>query len=175
MKYLLFLIVVFLTACQSDTGAENPSEQSNNAVASGSANSTPAVAVTLEGKTMALDAIDWAGSKAKISANAISLGLQQKGNPLKLELEIADAGLLERGSTSFTLPLTKKGDLSVDLSLIDSSRPGIAMKQRVLFSEGTIEIKAVTTNSLQMVFKGTGHALMDSKKFPIEGSVNITF
>ncbi len=191
MKYLLMLLVVFLTACQSEnaaeTAAENPSEQAEKAaLAPASSTSSPdlntvspdsnnAVAVSIEGKALGLATIDWTGSTAKITADGISLALAEKGNPLKLNLEVLQTGILAKGSGIYTLPLAKKDEASVDLSFIDSTRPGIAMKQRVLFSEGSIEIKSVTANSLQMVFKGTGHALMDQKKFPIEGSVNITF
>jgi len=173
MKYLLLLLVVFLTACQSESAAENPAEQAEAAaLAPDSSNS---VTVSIEGKALSLTTIDWTGSKAKITADAISLALSGKGNPLKLDLEVLETGILAKGSATYVLPLAKKGEASVDLSVIDSTRPGIAMQQRILFSEGSIEIKAVTANSLQMVFKGTGHALMDQKKFPIEGSVNIRF
>jgi len=184
MKYLLILLVVFLTACQqenaAESSAENPAEQAEAAALAPnpptvSPSPSNSVAVSIEGKVLSLANIDWAGNKAKITADAISLALSEKGNPLKLNLEVLEAGILARGSASYTLPLAKKGEVTVDLSLIDSTRPGLAMKQRVLFSEGTIEIKVVTANSLQMVFKGTGHALMDQKKFPMEGSVNITF
>ena len=193
MKYLLMLLVVFLTACQSESSTENPSEQAEKAAlapgssaapASGttspdsniaSLDSNNAVAVSIEGKALGLATVDWTGSKAKITADGISLALSEKGNPLKLNLEVLEAGILAKGSATYTLPLAKKGEAAVDLSFIDSTRPGIAMKQRVLFSEGSIEIKSVTANSLQMVFKGTGHALMDQKKFPIVGSVNVTF
>jgi hypothetical protein len=170
MKYFLILIVVFLTACQSESSTENPAEQAEAAAVS-----TNSVAVNIEGKALNLATIDWTGSKAKISADAISLALSEKDNPLKLNLEVTDADILARGSASYVLPLANKGDVSIDLSFIDSTRQGLAIKQRVLFSDGSVEIKSVTANSLQMEFKGTGHALMDKKKFPIEGSVNITF
>ena len=193
MKYLLMLLVVFLTACQSENSTENPSEQAEKAALAPDSNAAPAsstvspdsstvspdssdsVAVSIEGKALSLATIDWTDSKAKITADAISLALSEKDNPLKLDLEVLEAGILAKGTATYVLPLAKKDEASVDLSFIDSTRPGIAMKQRVLFSEGSIEIKSVTANSLQMVFKGTGHALMDQKKFPIEGSVNITF
>ena len=180
MKYLLMLLVVFLTACQSENSTENPAEQAEKAAlapasSTASPDSNNAVAVSIEGKALGLATVDWTGSKAKITADGISIALSEKGNPLKLNLEVLEAGILAKGSATYTLPLAKKGEVAVDLSFIDSTRPGIAMKQRVLFSEGSIEIKSVTANSLQMVFKGTGHALMDQKKFPIEGSVNVTF
>jgi len=193
MKYLLMLLVVFLTACQSESSTENPSEQAEKAALAPDSSAAPAssaispdsnsvspdsknsVAVSIEGKTLSLANIDWAGSKAKITADAISLALSEKGNPLKLNLEVQEAGILAKGSATYTLPQAEKGEAAVDLSFIDSTRPGLAMKQRVLFSEGSIEIKSVTANSLQMVFKGAGHALMDQKTFPIEGSVNVTF
>jgi hypothetical protein len=170
MKYLLMILFVFLTACQSETPAENPSEETGAAAVS-----TDAVAVTIEGKVLGIASISGTGRKAKVTADRISLALAEKDNPLKLNLEVMDAGILARGSASYVLPLADKGDVSIDLSFIDSSRRGLSMKQRVQFSEGSIEIRSVTANSLQMVFKGTGHALMDQKKFPIEGSVNITF
>ncbi len=173
MKYLLMLLVVFLTACQSENSTENPSEQAEKAALA--PDSSGSVAVSIEGKALSLATIDWTSSKAKVTADAISLALSENGNPLKLDLEVMEAGILAKGSATYTLPPAKKGEAAVDLSFIDTTRPGIAMKQRVLFSEGSIEIKSVTANSLQMVFKGTGHALMDQKKFPIEGSVNITF
>jgi len=179
MKYLLMLLIVFLTACQSENSAQNPAEQAESAALASHPGAAPdtgkTVAVTIEGKALSLATIDWTESKAKITADAISLALSGKGNPLKLNLQVMEAGILANGSATYVLPLAKKGDASIDLSIIDSTRPGIAMQQRMLFSEGTIEIKAVTANSLQMVFKGAGHALMDGKKFPIEGSVNITF
>jgi hypothetical protein len=180
MKYLLMLLVVFLTACQSENSTENPSEQAEKAAlapasSAVSPDSSNSVTVSIEGKALSLATIDWTDSKAKITEDAISLALSEKDNPLKLNLEVTDAGILARGSASYVLPLANKGDVSIDLSFVDSTRPGISMKQRVQFSEGSIEIKSVTANSLQMEFKGTGHALMDQKKFPIEGSVNVTF
>jgi hypothetical protein len=173
MKYVLLLIVIFLTACQSENAAENPSEQAEKAALAPDSNNP--VVVSIEGKALSLANISGTGRKAKVTADRISLALAEKDNPLKLNLEVMDAGILARGSASYVLPLADKGDVSIDLSFIDSSRRGLSMKQRVQFSEGSIEIRSVTANSLQMVFKGTGHALMDQKKFPIEGSVNITF
>jgi hypothetical protein len=169
MKYFLILIVVLLAACQSESSAENPPEQVEAA-----ALPTSPVAVNIEGTALNLANIDWTGSKAKITADAISLSLSQKDQPLELGLELTDAGILARGSASYVLPLAN-ADVSVDLNFSDSTRPGLAVNQRMRFSEGSIEIKSVTANSLQMVFKGTGHALMDKKKIPIEGSVDITF
>lgn len=205
MKYLLMLLIVFLTACQSESAAENtaenavesaaenPSEQAEAVavvpvpkqaapgslpVSPGSPvlpDSTHPVDVTIEGKALGLATVDWTGSKANIMANRISLVLREQGNALKLDLEVKDSGILDRGSATYTLPLPKKDGVSVSLRLVDTGRPGLAVNQRIQFSEGSIEIKAVSANSLQMVFKGAGHAQMDSKQFPIEGSVNITF
>lgn len=170
MKYLLILVFLFLTACDSDSSPQIAADAAAAAGATGEA-----VAVTIEGKPLGLESIDWAGSKSRVTQDSISVDLSAKDSPLKLSLEVLDDGILADGSATYMLPLVNKDGMSVDLSLIDSTRPGLAMKQRVLFTEGSIEIKSVTANSLAMVFDGSGHALMDNKKFPIKGSVNITF
>jgi hypothetical protein len=175
MKYLLILLSVFLASCNSQSSPENDSGLTGGAAVESDSSHSATVTVTIDGKVLGFNGIDPGGSKTKITPDAISLALTQKDNPLKLDLEVMDTGILAKGSASYVLPLAKKDGKTVDLSLIDSTRPGLAMKQRVLFTEGSIDIKEVTEHSVQVAFKGSGHALMDQKKFPIEGSVNITF
>ena len=81
---------------------------------------------------------------------------------------------MEQGAVNFQLPDANKGGVVVDLNFFNRDRPGRRMGKRILFDEGTIDIEEVSTTSLRMSFKGSGHPLMDDDtRFPIEGSVTV--
>ena len=84
-------------------------------------------------------------------------------------------GAPKAGTVVYTLPQDNAEKIRIDLNFFNHERPGLAMNQRILFSEGTVEIKEVGPNHLQMSFNGKGHPMMDRKSFPIEGSVDFSY
>ena len=177
MKKLLILLVLLTAACQSEQAPE-PASGANATPATGT---TPAgqsggsAQVTMEGKSHQLNDIDWKKSKVEFNGPDIVVNLVQDGSPLEINFALYDSNSLKSGSGTFTLPAEEKEDVNISLNFKDRSRRGIAVNQRVHFSEGTIEVQQVNEHSLKFSFKGQGHPAMDKKPFPIEGSVDLSF
>jgi hypothetical protein len=175
MKNLLILLVLVLltAACQSENASEpgaSAGHADNKAITSKNS-----VALTMEGKTHKLNNIDWTKSEATVNAGKALFQLEQNGSPIQLKFNVTDAALLEKGSATYVVPVAKSSGVTVGLNFLDSSRRGIAMNQRILFSAGTVEVQMLNDHNLKMTFKGDGHPMTDSKTFPIEGSVDIAF
>lgn len=130
----------------------------------------------MDGETHELNAIDWAQSKTWVDSAEIIFALREDGNPIRLNFNLTDAGILKKGSAVYVLPdANLAGEVRVSLSFLDTARAGLAMQQRILFSEGTVEVTKLTANRLQMTFNGKGHILMEKNLIPIEGTVDIAF
>jgi hypothetical protein len=169
MKKLLILLLLFLTACQG----ESTPEQEQTGADAGKASTL--VRVTMEGETLELNDINWTESTFDLDGDKVNINLLLEGEPLQLQLNLSDSSILETGAAVYTLPATKDEGVTIDLSVVNRNRKGIAMNQRIRFSEGTVEIKQLTPNRLQMEFKGKGHPLMERSTFPVEGTVDISF
>ena len=136
---------------------------------------TPMVVVSMEGATHELGTLDWKVSSVTQLEDEIRFYLTQEGNPLSLNFNLSGTDILEQGSAVYQLPEANHGTAAIDLNFFNQDREGKRMKRRILFNEGTITIEELTPRSLRMTFKGAGNPLMDTEKFPIEGSVDVRF
>ncbi len=186
MKNLLIFLCIFTASCQ----AEHTSDQGEPAVENNAASpvvnaavepdavspaASAALMITWEGNTHELHNINWAKSNVTFGKEEINVYLMEDNKPVEMNLRLTDIGILEKGSVVYELPADNKDNILIDLNFFNSSRKSIAVQQRILFTEGTINIKEITRNSLKMEFKGSGHPLMAKERIPLEGTVNITF
>ena len=171
MKKLLIFLLVLLSACKGETTPESGAVEGAEAA---SVKSGTAV-VTMEGATHELKNINWATSLVKAAPGELQLSLAQDDNPVSLNFIVEDAALQANGAKVYTFPEAKNADGAIDLNFLNTSRKGVAMQQRVVFSEGSLEIQELTEHSLKMTFKGAGHPLMTQDTFPIEGTIDIKF
>jgi hypothetical protein len=137
--------------------------------------SEPAVVIKMEGATHELHDIDWTVSSVTMEGEEIRYYLTEDDNPVSLNLNLANTGILETGSATYQLPEANHGEATIDLNFFNRDREGKRMQRRIVFNEGTIEIHELTANSLRMTFAGSGHPLMADETFPIEGSVDVRF
>ncbi len=181
---LLVSVVLLLCACNSETSSNGKSTGSNpeseQPVASANADAAASAAggyveLSMEGATHRLDKINWTDSKVTFEDEQIGFYLTDDESPIKFNLSLAKTDILQTGSATYVLPASNSSTIKVDINFFNEDRPGTRMKKRIIFSEGTIEVKQLTDHSLKMTFSGAGHALMEKAKFPIEGTVDLSF
>ncbi len=167
MKHLLIFLVLITTACQAET---------DNAVdADAAATSDAAFVVSMEGTTHVADVINQVNSTVKEEEGELRFYLTQDETPMSLNLNIKQFAIPTEFPAVFTLPADNNDKIRIDLNFFNKGRSEKRMRWRVLFDEGTIEFQALSASELKMTFKGSGHPLMDKERFPIEGSINVSF
>ncbi len=137
--------------------------------------SEPAVVISMEGATHELREINWTNSTVTVEGDEIRFYLTEDGNPISLNLNLSNTGILQAGSASYQLPEANHGEATIDLNFFNRDRAGKRLQRRIVFNEGAIEIHELTATSLRMTFAGSGHPLMADETFPIEGSVTVRF
>lgn len=154
----------------------SPADGESVAAATDGATGTGAVAViAMEGETHVLPAINWEVSSVTEAAGAIRFHLVAEDVPVELNLVLARSGMPAAFPATFELPAANQGRVKIDLNFFNLERAGRRTQRRILFNRGTIEIRALTGNHLEMHFSGSGHPLTAHDQFPIEGFVNITY
>jgi len=179
MKHLLIVIpVLFIAACNT----ENTPAPAGTDLAGGTRDIPPAAAaatnsvqVNMEGKNHVLSEIDWSKSRAGLEGGKLDVYLEQAENPLTITFSLDDPGLAGHTSAVYELPAANQDGVALALNFFDSSRHGLAMQQRIVFSSGTVEVLHVSEGRLQMQFNGIGHPVVSKETFPVEGSIDISY
>lgn len=175
MKNFLTLIVLVLVtaACQT----RPTTKQSEPAVKHSDVPpiSSVAVVVAMEGSTHELHNLNWNKSFVSFSQGEINAYLTEDDNPVEMNLRLTDMVILKNGAVVYELPADNQGDRVIDLNFFNRSRKSLVVQQRILFTEGTIDIKEITRHSLKLAFKGSGHPLMSKARIALEGTANISF
>jgi len=170
---ILILLVLFTASCQTQqTSKQNEPEVKHNEVPP---ISSVAVVVTMEGSTHELHNLNWSKSFVHFSQGEINAYLMEDDNPVEMNLRLTDMGILKNGAVVYELPANNKDGIVIDLNFFNRSRESLVVQQRILFTEGTIDIKEITRHSLKLAFKGSGHPLMSKQRIPMEGTANISF
>jgi len=179
MKHLLIAIpVLFIAACNT----ENTPAPSGSELASGTRDTRPVAAaatdsvqVSMEGENHVLTDIDWSKSRAGLEGGKLNVYLEQAENPLTITFSLEDPGLAGQTSAVYELPAANQDGVALALNFFDSSRHGLAMQQRIVFSSGTVELLHVSDGRLQMQFNGIGHPVVSKETFPVTGSIDISY
>jgi hypothetical protein len=96
--------------------------------------------------------------------------------PFKLNLNLNNTDIINKGSATYTIPEANAEHTTVDLNFYNAKREGKSANRRIVFRKGTIHIKKLTKNTLQMTFDGVGGGMLDfDNNFPITGQVNVTY
>lgn len=170
---LFMALALTLTGCQGEQDAKAVDEGPSDSTVAALGNSS--VTVNMEGQDFELNTIDPINSKIELGAGSATVLLMQDDYPVQVNLNITDPEMLAAGQGVYSLPEDNAEKIKVDLNFFNTSRKGLSMNQRVVFKEGTINIQKLGPNRLKFTFSGKGHPLMDSKQFPIEGSVDVSF
>ena len=170
---ILILLVLFTASCQTQQTTK-PSEPKVKHSAVPPISSV-AVVVAMEGNSHELHNLNWTKSFVHFSRGEINAYLTEDDNPVEMNLRLTDMGILKNGAVVYELPTDNKSNILIDLNFFNRSRKSLAVQQRILFTEGTIDIKEITRHSLKLAFKGSGHPLMSKERIPMEGTANISF
>jgi hypothetical protein len=172
MKRMLLGVVLLATGC----GAEAPAG-SDEATAAGAAAPAPVadgeVVVAMEGETLTVPKVDWRVSTIENVEGERRYMLMADGSPLTLNLNVKDGAIPASFPATFTVPADNNPNIRIDLNFFNTERDSKRMQKRIIFSEGTIEVRAMSDTALDISFNGRGHPLMKNKEmFAIEGSAN---
>lgn len=171
MKYLVILFCIFnFISCKD-------SHQQPSALVLSEANvAKAAIILTMEGKTYTMEQKDLVPQKLKFETDSLLYAFYTNDSPVSLNFNLFNTGILENGNVVYTIPEANSGKVKVDLNFFDKKRDASRINKRIIFRKGSIHIKQLTKNSLQMDFKGEGSGMTErSATFPISGSINVSY
>tara|TARA_R110002049_G_scaffold72563_4_gene187801 strand:- start:5584 stop:6123 length:540 start_codon:yes stop_codon:yes gene_type:complete len=149
-----------------------------NAIAANAATTgNYAVEVNMEGNVFQIKQEDLEPKMKKIfKKDSIFLEFWEDGNPIRLNLNLTHTDILEQGTTSFQIPEDNSPRIKADLNFFNTERDVKRMNKRIIFRKGSIEIKKLTNNRLEMTFEGEGSGMMDrNNTFPISGNIMVNY
>lgn len=178
MKRFLTGLAVLVTACGSaespaddapvTDAAPVPQRQSSNAA------SADNVAVNMEGARLAISQVDWQVSRIETIDGELRYELRGAESPLTLNLNVRQDAVPTRFPATFTVPDDNIPSVRIDLNLFNRDRDSRRLQKRIIFSGGTINVRAMGPDGLDISFSGSGHPLMaNSEIFPIEGHATV--
>jgi|GEM_PF-6736744 len=135
-----------------------------------------AVEVHMEGDVFRIAQKNLVALKKKVFTNdTIRLVLWEDGNPFQVNINFTHADILQKGSATFTIPEVNDPRTKVELNFFNADRDtDQKMNKRILFRKGTITVKQLTAQQLQMSFKGEGAGMMErTENFAISGELNV--
>jgi len=178
MKKLLVGLAALTAACGSaDTPSGNAPLTDVTSTAQDEASSVASasnVTVKMEGAVLTIPEADWQVSKIETVDGELRYELSGQESPLTLNLNVRQDALPTRFPAAFTVPDDNIPAIKIDLNFFNRDRDSQAMRKRIIFSEGTINVRAMGPNTLDISFSGSGHPLMASNEiFSIEGRASV--
>ncbi|MCB2077222.1 MAG: hypothetical protein KDE55_05930 [Novosphingobium sp.] len=175
MKRLAVLALLALTGC-GESGSDGSSEPVASAQAEGSApgDAQGEVSVTMEGQTLVVPKVDWQVSTVEEVDGERRYMLMAQDKPLTLNLNVRLDAIPAALPATFTLPDANNPEVTIDLNFFNQDRDSKRMQKRIIFSQGTIDVRAMGADTLEISFEGQGHPLMKSDSFPIQGTVSVS-
>jgi len=136
-----------------------------------------AVEVTMENEHFTIEQNNLEPTLKTIFTNdSIQLSFWEDGNPIKLNFNLFNTNILEKGSVAYIIPEVNADQQMVDLNFYNKDRDVKRTNKRIIFRKGTINIAKLTNHALQMTFEGEGSGILEyGKNFPISGKVNVTY
>lgn len=173
MKRILIGLALLASGCGSpqtvtgdDAAAINPEAQPSSGAGE--------VVVEMEGEVLIIPAVDWLVSKVEDVDGERRYLLAAQDLPLTLNLNVKLDAIPTSFPAVFTFPDDNNPNIKIDLNFFNQGRDSKQMQKRIVFSKGTIEIRAMSENALDISFEGSGHPLTRSDMFPIAGSANVS-
>ncbi|RPD96625.1 hypothetical protein EGM88_09690 [Aureibaculum marinum] len=169
ISFTLFILVL-LFSCK-----EKHNEKTSN-INKSSINSDVAIQVTMEGKTHSILQKNIVPTNVQFKSDTLQFLFYAEENPFQLNLNLTSTDIVDKGKAIYTIPEINTPRIKVDLNFFNGEREGKKMNRRIIFRKGTINIKELTKNKLEMTFEGEGGGMMDRKNsFPISGKVNVSY
>jgi hypothetical protein len=179
MKLLIsFCILLLICSCNEAKNENTTATNESASVSDTPKNSSAAVQIILDGKPYEIKYDELRKDMVTFVNDTIQFVLWNEDYPVRLNFNLHNTGILEKGAANYTIPVaySLSTGVIVDLNFYDSQREGKARNRRVVFKKGEIQIIQLTKNKLEMSFAGEGNGLMEtSPDFPISGKVNIAY
>ncbi|RMA58797.1 hypothetical protein [Ulvibacter antarcticus] len=165
----VFLLLLLLISC-------NQNHKNEIAKLSGNSNNN-AIEVYMEGRVFQIKQENVEpNSKSIFKKDSIFLEFWENGNPLKLNLNLTDTNILEKGHATYIIPDANSPEIMVDLNFYNANRDTKRMNKRIIFRKGIIEIEKISDTQLQMKFEGEAGGMLNfDNNFPISGKVNVNY
>ena len=168
--FLCFLIAgTLFFSCKND-------QKKEVAASTGELSGNFAVEVTMENKVFHIEQEDLLPVKRTFANDSILLLFRADGNPFQLNLNLTHTNILDDQSAEYSIPDANAGKIKVDLNFFNADRDVKRTNKRIVFKKGTISIKKLTANKLEMTFTGEGSGMIERDgNFPISGKINASY
>lgn len=173
MKRILIGLALLASGCGSEvtTAGDEAAAAEAGAQPGGGAGE---VVVEMEGKVLIIPAVDWQVSTVEDIDGERRYLLTAQDMPLTLNLNVKLDAIPTSFPAAFTFPDVNNPNIKADLNFFNQDRDSKQMQKRIIFSKGTINIRAMSENALDISFDGSGHPLTRSDMFPIKGSAKVS-
>jgi len=170
---LMCISMVIFFSCK-----ENSKEYSSDLNSSHSeiAMSDAAIKVTMEGKTHQIQQKELNPVNITFENDTLQFVFYTNDNPFKLNFNLNNTGILEKGTATFKIPETNSEHTKADLNFFNRNRDVKSMNKRIIFRKGMITVQKLTEHKLEMTFEGEGSGITEyTKTFPITGAINVSY
>ncbi len=167
--FLIFMGTILLVSCKNV-------QKKDVADSTGSLSGNFAVEVTMENQVFHIEQENLLPIKQTFANDSILLLFRAEGNPFQLNLNLTHTDVLDNQSGEYSIPDVNAGKIKVDLNFFNADRDVKRTNKRIVFKKGTIVIKKLTENKLEMTFTGEGSGMIERDgNFPISGKINASY
>jgi len=170
-NYLLFILMVgtLFFSCKND-------QKKEVAASTGKLTGNIAVEVSMENQVFHIEQENLLPVKRTFTKDSILLLFRADENPFQLNLNLTNTNILDAQSAEYSIPDVNAGKIKVDLNFFNADRDVKRTNKRIVFKKGTIKIKKLTENNLEMTFTGEGSGMTErGGDFPISGKINVSY
>ncbi len=161
-------ILLISTAC-------NNTQKQKDTVSVNKLTDNYAVEVAMENQVFRIQQKELLPVKTRVTKDSILLLFRADKNPFQLNLNLIHTDILSKQKTTYSIPEANASKTKVDLNFFNRDRDVSRINKRIVFKKGTVEIKKLTRNKLEMTFKGEGSGITErGGNFPISGKINVT-
>lgn len=134
------------------------------------------VEVSMENQVFHIEQENLLPVKRTFTKDSILLLFRADENPFQLNLNLTNTNILDAQSAEYSIPDVNAGKIKVDLNFFNADRDVKRTNKRIVFKKGTIKIKKLTENNLEMTFTGEGSGMTErGGDFPISGKINVSY
>lgn len=135
-----------------------------------------AVEVTMENQVFHIEQENLLPIKQTFTKDSILFLFREDENPFQLNLNLTNTNILDDQKAEYIVPGVNSGNIKVDLNFFNADRDASRINKRVVFKKGTVKIKKLTENNLEMTFTGEGSGMTErGGNFPISGKINVSY
>jgi len=170
-NYLFSILMVgtLLFSCKN-------AEKKEVADSTGELTGNIAVEVSMENQVFHIEQENLLPVKRTFAKDTILLLFRADENPFQLNLNLTNTNILDKQKAEYKVPDVNSGNIKVDLNFFNADRDVKRTNKRIVFKKGTIIIKKLTENNLEMTFTGEGNGMTErGGNFPISGKINVSY